>query len=259
MAGSRGGFFSIAKITMPKAQRKTTPLDTTPEPSGPQFHVLPPPAPPSPNPFGDDPLAAVAPTTARKGAKVYPHATLTDSQRRQLDELMNQKRQAKDLEGTIKALTAQLQPVIVDQYIDLAAGRADAPSSIVATGFQHSALVPVCGDSGGRYTEMPKENAGQLVTLLGSQAVLDNFADGTSLKIKLADVPESKRQGVVADLLAIFQKHAVMDCVERKAIIIPKPEFRAGRWTRFDAHTNRAINAVIPLITSFRDYSAHQP
>jgi hypothetical protein len=46
-----------------------------------------------------------------------------------------------------------------------------------------------------------------------------------------------------------------MDCVEKKAIIVPKPEFRAGRWTRFDAETNRRINTVIPLIASFRAHN----
>jgi len=64
------------------------------------------------------------------------------------------------------------------------------------------------------------------VEIIGTQGVLDNFADGTSLKIKLADVPESKRAAVITELVAVFQKHGVMDCVEKKAIIVPKPEFR---------------------------------
>jgi len=241
---------------MAKAQRKPT-LEAAPEAATPQFHVLPDPAKSGAgaNPFGDDPLAALGAAPAKKGGKTYPRATLDDLQRRQLDELMKQKADYKNLEGTIKALTSQLQPAIVGQFIDLAIGRADVPSSIVATGFERNALIPICGDSGGRYTELPKENASQLVEIIGTQGVLDNFADGTSLKIKLADVPESKRAAVITELVAVFQKHGVMDCVEKKAIIVPKPEFRAGRWTRFDAETNRRINTVIPLIASFRAHN----
>jgi len=54
--------------------------------------------------------------------------------------------------------------------------------------------------------------------------------------------------------VAVFQGHGIMDCIERKSIIVPRPEFKAARWSRFDAATNLAINRVIPLVASFRAY-----
>jgi hypothetical protein len=240
---------------MAKAQRKPAIAETA-APAAPQFTVLPDPSPgAAANPFGDDPLAAVGASPAKKGTKVYPNANLTDPQRRQLDELMRQKAEAKDLEGTIKTLQAQLTPVIVGQFIDMAIGRSDVPSSLVARGFTNSALIPICGDSGGRYAELPKENASQLVAVIGAPATVENFDDGTSLKIKLSDLPESKRPPIIAGILALFQEHGVMHCLEKKSIIVPKPAFKAGRWTMFDAETNRRINEVIPLTASFRAYN----
>ena len=253
---------------MAKAQRKFVPNDaeTAVDPSTgvvtnqPQFTVLPPPqaAPPATatSPFGDDPLAAVGKIPAKKGGKVYPQAQLTDPQKRQIDELMRQKAEASDLEGTIKALQAQLIPNILGQFITLATGRSEVPSSLVARGFTHAALIPICGDSGGRYAELPKDNAGQLVAILGNERTLANFEDGTTLKIKLPNLPESKRAAVIAGIVALFQKHEVMDCLEKKSIIVPKAAFKAGRWAMFDAETNHRINEVMPLTASFRTYAS---
>ena len=247
-----------------KPQRKSAPNDaeTGVVTNQPQFTVLPSPgaapAPSTVNPFGnDDPLAAIGESAAKKtGGKSYPRAILTDPQRKQIDELNRQKIEAAALKGSMEVLSGLLAPVVTDQYIKQNIGLAEVPSGILAAGVVSESLITLCGDSGGKYKEIPKTAAGELLTLLNGDVPLftENFRDATSLTIKMADVPDSVRPALSAGLVALFQEHGCLNCLARKSIIAPTPHFKATRWQRFDLATNLALNRVIPIQASFRKH-----
>ena len=253
---------------MAKAQRKTANDSetgvVTNQPQSmhrPQFTVLPPPGAASAasvNPFGDaDPLAAIGESAAKKtGGKSYPHATLTDPQRKQIDELNRQKIEAAALKGSIEVISGLLSPIVTDQYITGNIGLAEVPSGILAAGVVSESLITLCGDSGGKYKEVPKTQAVELLTLIGGNVALfnENFCDATSLTIKMSDVPDSVRPALSTALVALFQEHGCLNCLARKSIIAPTPHFKATRWQRFDLATNLALNRVIPIQASFRKH-----
>ena len=233
--------------------------------AGPTFTVLPPPQADNgsrdsslASPFGnDDPLAAIGESAAKKtGGKSYPRAALTDPQRKQIDELNRQKIEAAALKGSMELLSGLLSPIVTDQYITQNIGLAEVPSGILATGFNSESLITLCGDSGGKYKEIPKTAAGELLTLLNGNVPLfnENFRDATSLTIKMSDVPDSVRPALSTALVALFQEHGCLNCLARKSIIAPTPHFKATRWQRFDLATNLAFNRVIPIQASFRKH-----
>ena len=147
------------------------------QPVGPTFTVLPPPQADNgsrdsslASPFGnDDPLAAIGESAAKKtGGKSYPRAALTDPQRKQIDELNRQKIEAAALKGSMELLSGLLSPIVTDQYITQNIGLAEVPSGILATGFNSESLITLCGDSGGKYKEIPKTAAGELLRRRGT-------------------------------------------------------------------------------------------
>ena len=156
----------------------------------------------------------------------------------------------------MELLSGLLSPIVTDQYITQNIGLAEVPSGILATGFNSESLITLCGDSGGKYKEIPKTAAGELLTLLNGDVPLftENFRDATSLTIKMADVPDSVRPALSAGLVALFQEHGCLNCLARKSIIAPTPHFKATRWQRFDLATNLALNRVIPIQASFRKH-----
>ncbi len=170
-----------------------------------------------------------------------------------LDTVVQQKEDYKALEDSIKKLEDLIKPAVVEQFIDLHAGAATVASSMTLQGHKRSATLTICGDAGGRYTEIPVERAGDLAEAVGGMPVfLQNFADGRTLKIKYTEIPEAVRQEFGTRLMELANELGIATAIEAKRIIVPKPEFKVARWSRFDAATNKAIQSIIPLVASLR-------
>ena len=74
------------------------------------------------------------PPPRKPGANPILAPSLTDPQRKQIDELNRQKIEAAALKGSMELLSGLLSPIVTDQYITQNIGLAEVPSGILATG-----------------------------------------------------------------------------------------------------------------------------
>lgn len=235
----------------------TTALATAPtlapEPT-PILHVLPdPPAKPAAKKPGLN-LGAIAKAKPEKGGKTYPIAVLDDEQRGLVTDLLAQKSQATALEGSIKALTDEVNTAALTQWLALAQGQTTPPSSIILPGLTtDTAIVTICGDSGGRF----KSNdaavaAGEVAAILGDDAFAETCETKTVLKIDLDEVGEDIRQALVDDILAAFTKHGATHAISATENLVFKPAVKVGRFTRFTPEQNQRLAAALPLVLTLK-------
>ncbi len=91
-----------------------------------------------------------------------------------------------------------------------------------------------------------------IATAIGPDRIAEFFGEQTTLKISLDAVAEEKRQGLVNNIVGVFQQFDSMAAVEAKQIIAPKPGFHALRHLKLTVAENLALDEAIPVIAMLK-------
>ena len=209
---------------------------------------------PAKKPAGKLNLGGISKAAANKETATYPVAELTDEQREMVSELLTQNAQAKALEGSIELLKAEVNGLAMPQWFRHAQGQITPPSSIVLPGLgTDQAMLVVAGETGGRYKAVDADAVREkLAALLGEDDTDQSFDQTATLKIDIDKVQEDLRQTIVDEVVEVFTRHNALHAISAKQALVMKPIVRKARFQSFPLATNLAINALLPLIPSFK-------
>jgi hypothetical protein len=248
-------------------KRKPEPIETP----LPQFRVVgreePPVAAATPPPKGKISLGGLNKAAPKKDAgKTHPVAVATDELQQTIAQFCDQKPQLDALEGSVKMLRQQILDDVTPQIL---------ASPVTEFSMLVNGPIPEVGQTQNkvlvtlqdRYTGADYETGfAAILAAIGPELAAEYFEQGISLTIKLADVPDDRRQALIDELLPIFDKHRVMggddpqavNAVTAKEIVVPKPLFHAMRRGKLTIAQNLAIHAVLPCIGMVKNKNVKQ-